>query len=112
MLTRRAIQAVFSCSGPFVGKCLRPHVVDARQRPFDYSHHVRELDLGGRPRKRISALGSALALDDPGVLQLSHDGLEELDRYRLSFGNLIAFDRRLLRCRQLEHRAHGVVRFR
>ena len=64
-------------------------------------------------REPVAALGAALALHEPGVLEVEQDVLEELERDLLRLGDPVALDRPVARRRrELGARAHGVVDLR
>ncbi len=85
---RTAIQAFRSCS----------------------ADHVCERDLLGRPREPVTALGSALAEDETGVLEVEENVLEEFERNLLSLGDPVALDGPLAGGgREFCTRPHGVI---
>ena len=72
---------------------LRALAPNRRQRPLDRADDVREDDLVGRLRQPVAALRAAPAGDDPDVLELAEDVLEELERDLLRLGDRLALDR-------------------
>src|SRR6476646_7002943 len=86
------------------------HARDGGDRAVDHTDHLGQRDLVRGDRQAIAALRPALRRDDPGVLQLAEDVLDELQRQLLGAGDELALDRALsLVGRQHEHRAHRVV---
>jgi hypothetical protein len=73
---------------------------------LDGSDHLGERDLLGRLREPVAPFGTALALDEAGVLEVEQDVLEELKRDLLCLGDPVALLRRA-RCRCCELRARA-----
>ena len=83
------------------------------QRPVDSTHHVGDLDLRGRPREPVAALGPAQALNQSSPPQVGEDRLQELARQVLFAGDRLRFHPRIARCLgQHEHGPHRVVGLR
>src|SRR5215211_1914422 len=53
-------------------------ILDVRERALDSADHVGDGDVVRRTREPVSAAGPALGPDQPGVLQLEEDVLQEL----------------------------------
>ena len=71
MLARSSIQTSRSpAAAPVYVGVLGTRAADGRDRPVDRADHVREADLGRRPRQPVAALGAALARDDLRAAQL------------------------------------------
>src|SRR5204863_261777 len=66
--------------GAAVGHLFRPRPAHVRDRALDRPDHIRDRDLLGRLGEPVATFGSALALDEPGVLQVEQDVLEEFER--------------------------------
>ena len=73
---------------------------------------VGDRHLVGRAGQPVAALGAAAGADDPVVLELEQDVLEELQRDVLGLGEPLALDRALVGGGQLGRGPHGVVGLR
>ena len=70
-------------AAPCVLELLGANAAHVRERPLDRADDVREGDLARRLREPVAALRAALARDEPGVLEVEQDLLEEPERDRL-----------------------------
>ncbi len=76
----------------FVLELLGPDAAHVRERALDGTNHIRERDLGGRAREPVTPFRTALARDEPGVLEFEQDLLEEAERDRLRAGERLRLD--------------------
>ena len=92
---------------------LGPLPAYVRDRALDRPDHVGKRDLLWRPGQPVAPFRAALALHEPGVLEVEQDALEELKRDLLSLGDQIALLRySAWRRRELRSRAQRVVHLR
>ena len=83
---RSATQTCCSDSAePLVLDLLRALSAHAHERPLDRADDLREVDLLGRLREPVAALGTALAAHHPGGAQLREDVLQERHRNALAW---------------------------
>src|SRR5215211_4317148 len=78
---------------PLVVEVLRRRLVDVGKRSLYGPDDICDRDLLGGPVEPVAALVAALGADQPRVLELQQDVLQELQRDSLALGELLALHR-------------------